>query len=42
MSPETARFGLLRLISLELGRAGFTHVEHRSLVEDLEGLVCGR
>ncbi|PLW31872.1 hypothetical protein PCASD_13221 [Puccinia coronata f. sp. avenae] len=41
MSPETARFGLLRLISLELGRAGFTHVEHRSLVEDLEGLVCG-
>ncbi|KNZ46199.1 hypothetical protein VP01_747g5 [Puccinia sorghi] len=41
MSQETARFGLLRLISLELGAAGFSHVEHRSLIENLEGLVCG-
>ncbi|POW18732.1 hypothetical protein PSHT_05572 [Puccinia striiformis] len=38
---ETAKFGLLKLIAFQLGQAGFTHVEHRSLVEDLEGLLSG-
>ncbi|KAA1095654.1 hypothetical protein PGTUg99_015929 [Puccinia graminis f. sp. tritici] len=41
ITEETARFGLLRLIAIQLGTAGFTHVEHRSLIEDLEGLVSG-
>ncbi|WAQ87498.1 hypothetical protein PtA15_8A402 [Puccinia triticina] len=41
ISEETARFGLLRLIATQLSAAGFTHVSHRSVVEDLEGLVSG-
>lgn len=41
ISQEAARFGLLRSISIQLDQAGFTHLEHRSLLEDLEALVVG-
>lgn len=41
MTDATARFALLRLISIQLDAAGFTHVQDKSLLEDIEGLLDG-
>lgn len=41
ITEQTARFALLRLISIQLDAAGFTHVDHRSVMEDLEALISG-
>ncbi|EGG00926.1 uncharacterized protein MELLADRAFT_111428 [Melampsora larici-populina 98AG31] len=41
MTHATARFAILRLISIQLDAAGFTHVQDKSLLEDIEGLLDG-
>ncbi|CAH7686733.1 hypothetical protein PPACK8108_LOCUS21430 [Phakopsora pachyrhizi] len=41
VDEDVARFSLLRLISIHLYQVGFTHVESKSLLEDIEGLVSG-
>ncbi|KAG0148162.1 hypothetical protein CROQUDRAFT_714720 [Cronartium quercuum f. sp. fusiforme G11] len=41
MTDATARFALLRLISIQLNAVGFTHVQDKSLLEDIEGLLDG-
>ncbi|MBW0519601.1 hypothetical protein O181_059316 [Austropuccinia psidii MF-1] len=40
LQESTARFALLRLISIQLSAVGFTHVQNKSLLADIEGLVC--
>ncbi|KAH9815479.1 hypothetical protein DFH28DRAFT_1082307 [Melampsora americana] len=41
MTDATAKFALLRLISIQLDAAGFTHVQDKSLLEDIQGLLDG-
>lgn len=42
MNETSARLALLRLVSIQLSYVGFTHVQDKSLLEDIEGLLDGR